>query len=154
MSTTMDQQQKNRVRDALLADARAELQASVENVEGEHAAAEVVEDSSTSVDDISHADEAGDLAGLFEDSASRQTERVTQIEGIDFTVRDTVGVGSIVEIDGQRYVVGVVASPFEADGVSYEGISEDSPLYQAISGKRAGEEFTVNDRKQKLTFVA
>ena len=152
--TTMDAAAKGRVKDALVASARAQLQASEGQVSSEEAAATVDQDSSYAVDDLSKSDEAGDMSALFEGAAARQKANVDAIQALDVAPRDTVGPGAIVGFGGARYLVGVVADSFEVDGVSYEGISTDSPIYPAIEGLRAGDSFTFRDASQSIDFLA
>lgn len=150
----MDTAAKARVRDTLLARARDEVAAAQTNVEAERAAGKLDQDSSFSVDDQSQTDEAGDLAALFEQAVARQQADVAGIERLDFGPRDSIGPGAIIGLDGARYVVGVVAEALECDGVTYEGMSIDSPLYAALAGHRAGETVSFRSRDHHIDFVA
>jgi hypothetical protein len=145
---------KSRVKDALLRQVEAELQAARGGVAREDSAAKLDQDSSFSVDDQSQAAEAGDLGGLFEGSEQRQAGILSQIEKLDFGPRSEVGPGAIIGFDGDRYVVGVVAAAFECDGATYEGISTDAPIYATIAGLHAGDTFTFAGREHHLDFVS
>ena len=81
--TTMDAAAKGRVKDALVASARAQLQASEGQVSSEEAAATVDQDSPYAVDDLSQSDEAGDMSALFEGAAARQKANVDAIQALD-----------------------------------------------------------------------
>ncbi len=153
-TTTMDGAAKQRVRAALLEQAEHALQGLTSQVADDHSAAEVDQDDSTSVDDISQADEAGDLGALFEQSEAHRRAALKQIEGLDFAVTDTVAPGAVVGFDGARFVVGVVTDGFECDGVTYEGISEDAPIFAPMAGLRLGDEFTFNDQAHRIDFLA
>ena len=63
------------------------------------------------------------------------------LEQIDFSLTDVVRPGAIVGIDGHRDVVGISGEPFEVDGVTYETISTEAPLYAAIEGLRLGDTY-------------
>lgn len=150
----MDVSAKQRVKDALVARARAELEASEAQVSSEEAAATVDQDSSYSVDDLSQSDEAGDMTALFEGAAARQKANLTAIEALDVAPTDAVGPGAIVGFDGARYLVGVVADSFEVDDVSYEGIWTDSPIYSTIEGLHRGDSFDFRDSSHEIDFLA
>lgn len=151
---TMDQGAKDRVRAALTAHAGEAARALAESVGAEHAAAEIDQDASYSVDDQSQSDEAGDLAGLTERSQASRAADLAAIEALDFSLTDIVRPGAVVGFGGQRYVVGAVADTFTADGVDYEGISADAPLAAALLGLREGDTFTFRDRQHTLELVA
>jgi hypothetical protein len=150
----MDSVAKQRVKDALLAQVEAELQASRASVAREDSAAKLDADSSYSVDDQSQADEAGDLGGLFEGIEERQAGTLGRIADLDFGPKTEVSPGAIVGFDGDRYVVGVVAAAFECDGITYEGISPDSPIYATLKGLQPGDTFTFDAREHRIDTVA
>jgi hypothetical protein len=79
---TMNGIAKRRIKDALVARARTQAEASRESIEDHESAAEVDQDSSLSVDDLSQADAAGDLTALFEENAAKQAADVAAIEGL------------------------------------------------------------------------
>lgn len=152
--TTIDAQAKQRVRDALLEHVRANLTAAEQSVAAHEDAAQVEQDGATSVDDLSQADAAGDLTALMEESVASQEQDLEEITELNFAPAETVAAGALVGFGGARYVVGVVSSPFEADGHTYEGISTDSPVYAAIEGKSVGDTFEVAGKTQTIEFLA
>jgi hypothetical protein len=152
--TAIDAAAKSRVRDALLAAARAELAATERHLADERAAAELAPDEPTAAYDVSQSDEAGDLHGLFDRTAEEQRASIEAIEALDFSPATMVRPGVLVGFGGDRYVVGVVASAFEVDGATYEGISPDSPAYAVLKGLADGEKFELNGRSQTVDFVA
>ncbi|WP_265442470.1 hypothetical protein [Flexivirga meconopsidis] len=152
--TTMDAAAKQRVKDALVRHLKGELDASQTAASTEQRTAQVDPDDSHSVDDTAQLDEAGDKNALFEQVTDTERSDVSTAEGLDMSATDVVRPGAIVGFGGDRYVVGVVTDSFDANGVSYEGISQDSPVYAEIDGKRAGDTFTINDRQARIDFLA
>lgn len=150
----MDTTAKQRVKDALVANAREELAAMRENLRSEDAAARIDQDSSFSVDDLSQSDEAGDFAGLLQQAIDRRTAELAELEAWDVSPREQVGPGAVVGFGGRRFVVGVTSGGVECDGFSYQGLSTDSPIYPHLEGCRAGEEFTFRERTHTVEFVA
>jgi hypothetical protein len=152
--TSLSLTTKLRVKDALLDHARAELRAQIDSADNERDAGQLDHDTSLEVDDISQADEAGDLESLLADSATKQKQLVERIEDLDFTHTDRVAAGAIVGFGGLRYVVGVAVGPFQSDGVTYEGIALDSPVYAEIEGLRVGDRFALEGVEQRIDVVA
>lgn len=150
----MDSAAKQRIKEALVAQATEALDALRAQVGDDDAASRIPEDTSYQEDDLSQADEAGDLAALFERSLAHQQSVLATIEALDVTPADVVRPGAVVSFDGASYVVGVVADTFEVDGISYEGISADSPVGEAIAGLKEGDSFSVNGHEHTLDTVA
>ncbi|TCC03946.1 hypothetical protein [Kribbella soli] len=149
----MDGKAKLRVKEALVAHLEAHLRATDAAVGREGSAARLDPDSSFSVDDQSQSDQAGDLGGLYEDVAERQHGTVAQAESIDFAPTSEIRPGAIVVLDDNHYVVGVVSSPFECDGVTYEGMTTDAPLYAALKNLRSGDTFTFAATEHRIDSV-
>jgi hypothetical protein len=152
--TSLSSTTKLRVRDAMLDRARAALRAQVANARTERDAGELDQDTSLEPDEISQAREAGDIEGLLADSATRQQQLVDRIEALDFTRTDQVAPGAIVGFGGLRYVVGVGVGPFQCEGVTYEGIAIDAPVYAEIEGLRVGDRFSFAGGEQRIDMVA
>lgn len=144
---------KQLVKDALRAQAQADLDAAREWESDEHAAAELDPDDNHSVDDQSQADEAADMANLAEHAISRDEEALAAIDALDMTPTDVVRDGALVGFGGRHYVVGVAAREVDVDGVTYEGIAPDSPVYDAIAGLGAGASFRVGGTEHRLDTV-
>lgn len=148
-----DDSAKQRVKDALKAHGEAQLEASGQAVSSERSAAELDPEAPYSSDDLSQSDAAGELHGLLESAHERQLADLAAVDRLDFGVKDVVEPGAIVAFGGDHYVVGVVADAFECDGVAYEGISTESPVFHAIAGLRAGDTFTFNGHEHRLDLV-
>lgn len=145
---------KTRIKDAFLAQAKSEQAGTAESIADEHQAAEPDTTDPYTEGDQSQADEAGDLVGIFEKVQATQDADVATIADLDVSPTDTVRPGALVEFDGGHYLVGIVGPAVEVDGVSYEGLSGDSPLYAVLSGKRAGDTFSFRDKEHTLDSVS
>jgi hypothetical protein len=150
----MDGEAKLRVRDALRARVEIQLSSSTQAVADERSAAELDPTSSYTSDDVSQSDEEGELAELLGGSEDHQLGVLRTIDGLDFGPHSTVVPGAIIAFGGDHYVVGVVAEAFDCDGITYEGISADSPVYAVIRGLSVGDSFTFNGHEHRLDLVA
>lgn len=154
MSTTLDDAAMKRIKEALVARAKQRLAVTEQAADLDDAAAQVVEDSSVSEDDVWQAEVAGDMSELLDAAADHRSAALKAIEDLDMSPTDVIRPGAIVEVGGYRYVAGIVVDGVEVDGVAYDGLSLESPLYQAIEGKHVGDEVVVNGKKQKITLIA
>lgn len=154
MSETLDPQAKARVKEALLAQAHGRLAALRESASAGAFAAEVDQDSSFSVDDLSLADAAGNFTGLLEESAATQQATIDRIEKLNFETAQQVSPGAIVGFGGERFIVGAGGVDLECDGVAYQGISTDAPIYAAIQGLALGDTFEFRGRTQRIDLLA
>lgn len=61
--------------------------------------------------------------------------------------------GALVMTDKTNVLVGVSIGKVVVDGKTFFTISTDSPLYQAMDGKKKGETFAFRDQKQTVLDV-
>lgn len=63
---------------------------------------------------------------------------------------EEIQLGDVVETDKGHFFVAVPADEFTIDGVAYRGISAESPLFQALKGKKNGDTVVINDNRFTL----
>jgi len=63
---------------------------------------------------------------------------------------EEIQLGDVVETDKGNFFVAVPADEFTIEGVSYRGISAESPLFQALKGKKNGDSVVINDNRFTL----
>ncbi|CAN5226743.1 hypothetical protein BH09BAC1_BH09BAC1_05880 [soil metagenome] len=68
-------------------------------------------------------------------------------------VNSTVKHGALVMTDKTNLLVGVSIGKVIVEGKTVFTISTDSPLYQAMEGKKKGETFSFRDQSQKVIDV-
>lgn len=67
---------------------------------------------------------------------------------------EEVKFGSVIETDKSYYFVSVPVGKIEMeDGSTVYAISTEAPIYQAMKGKKAGDEFTFNDETMEIKEV-
>lgn len=124
-----------------------------DEVDTQHSASELDQESAYDIDDQFQADTAGDLAGLFERAEAGQRARVAAVDALDFGPKETAEPGAVVVLDDQVYVIGVATEPFQVDGREVVGISTDAPIWLALRGTRAGDTFTFDGRTRHVDAV-
>ncbi|WP_407481442.1 hypothetical protein [Elizabethkingia meningoseptica] len=65
-----------------------------------------------------------------------------------------IGLGAYVETSMGNFYISESLGKINADGVAVVAVSANAPLVQAMLKKKAGEEFELNGKKQKITLVA
>ena len=151
MSTT----ERNETKSAIIAHLLEEKEASYKNMmamqEAEVAAAE-------------QANENGD--GQFQGGKTGQTlnrveARASVVESLQKDINVLSGLdsieptgeiqlGDVIETDQGNFFVAVAADEFSVNGKTYRGISTDSPLFQALKGKKDGDTVAINDNEFSL----
>lgn len=104
-------------------------------------------------DDIAASRGNADLAAAFDTPVHTHHAKIDVIENLDFSPKDTVEPGAVVSFGGRNLVVAVSTARFEIGGVTYMGISPQSPIYKAMAGLQAGEEFQFNGQSMVIDDV-
>lgn len=68
-------------------------------------------------------------------------------------LRDTVQPWSIVETDKQNFLVFMPQDELSADDKNYIGISEASPIFKEMEGKKAGETFKFGEQEYNIKAI-
>ncbi len=133
-------------------------------VELEGELAELIAKRSDIAEKIANARDYGDLSENAEYDAAREEQamlesRITEVEDIlqnadiiKATKSSTVKVGSTVQLKNGAKVTYRVVGPVEADPMEGK-ISNESPIGQALMGKKAGDKVTIVTPKGETTYT-
>jgi transcription elongation factor GreA len=116
-------------------------------------------------DKIAEARDYGDLSENAEYDAAREEQgivetRITEIEDILLNAeliiggkKDAVGLGSVVTLKtGSKEVTYTVVGPVEANPLEGK-ISNESPIGEALMGKKVNDHVTINTPKGELDYT-
>jgi hypothetical protein len=92
----------------------------------------------------SQEEQSGVEAHRFEEQVHLHQGHRTLIETLDFGPTEVVRPGALVKVNDRYFVIAVPAPILRIGGIEISGISSDSPLFQAMEGLRAGNEFEWN----------
>lgn len=137
---------KQAVHDKLLSMEAAELATAIAHYEAFMQQSQMDERETHDKDDMVASRENADLAAAFDTPVQTHHAKIDVIENLDFSLTDTVGPGAVVSFNNRNFVVAVATAQFDVDGVTYMGISPQSPIYKAMAGAKAGESFDHNGR--------
>lgn len=104
-------------------------------------------------DDIAVSRESADLAAAFDAPVQTHHAKIDVIENLDFALTDTVRPGAVVRFHDRSFIVAISTARFELDGVTYMGISTQSPIYKAMDGLQAGDSFAHNGVEYEIQDV-
>ncbi|MDN5787907.1 hypothetical protein [Pseudorhodobacter sp.] len=144
---------KTAVRAAMLALEQAELDYAEEKHDSTAEESLLDDRENWDKDDIAMSRTAADQAMALDQPVFIHTAKIEALEEMDFALTDTVEPGAIVVVGGRNFVVAVATSQFDCDGKTYMGISEDSPIFRAMDGLKAGESFDLNGKTLKIDDV-
>lgn len=130
-----------------------ELDHAIEHYEAFLADAKVDAREAHSQDDYATARQNADLADAFDHPIHDHRAKLELIEALDFGPKTQAEPGAVVGWAGRHFVVSTSTRRFSCDGLEFMGISQDAPVYKAIKGLSAGDEFTLNGRCMVLDEV-
>jgi hypothetical protein len=105
------------------------------------------------IDEHAQAVFASDLSEAFDQPVHAHAEKIAKLHRIDFGPKHRVEEGAIVKMMKRCFVIAVATDRFVCDGTELMGISAQAPLFEAIEGKSAGDEFSFNGRKLVVDLV-
>ncbi len=104
-------------------------------------------------DDLVGARENADLAAAFDHPVQAHHAKIDVLENLDFSMTETVRPGAVVRFNGRNFVVAVSTTRFDVDGQTYMGISQQSPIYKAMTGLQTGDTFVHNGNEIEIENV-
>jgi len=91
---------------------------------------------------------------MYSQQLQVELEQLETLHKIDLTVQhDTVEFGSVVETNLQKVFVSIGRGKFLVENDPYFAISPKVPFFQAIRGKKKGDEVLFNGRKVKILDI-
>jgi hypothetical protein len=124
-----------------------------EKIETSHSMVDVDEGDTLDPEDYSHQYESGEIENLMKVQLAKAKQNLTQLKSIDFSKKDTVTPGAIVQTPRFNFFIGLATVPFDADGLHIVGISIDSPIYSVMNGKKEGDKFSFSGIDYEITKI-
>ena len=151
---TQDRQAlKSALRDRMLSLEAAELTTAKEHYERFIADAKLDDREQHDKSDIAEARENADLAAAFDHPVKDHHAKIDVLENLDFSVTENVRPGAVVGFGGRHVIVAVSTAQFDHDGVTYIGISPQSPIYKAMNGLAARDSFAFHGKDVTIDEV-
>lgn len=135
---------KTELRDRMLALESEELRAARDHYAAFLKDSRLAENEPHERDEMAAARVAADLAHGFDDPIHDHEAKIDALEALDTGPSAEVGPGAVVTLGGRHFIVAVSTRKFDCGGVTYMGISQESPIYKKMAGLQAGDSFAEN----------
>lgn len=96
-------------------------------------------------EDFSHQAESNEMKTIFEQKLKKAEADLSILDKMDFSTKETIEPGAIIATEKFNFFIGLAMIPFEFDTKMIVGISEESPIYKVMEGKKAGDTFSYSD---------
>lgn len=107
----------------------------------------------TDPDDHSHLNQSLDVAKKIDTVIHEHEHHLETINALSFEQTNVVEPGAIVSVNGRCMIIGVSKPQFEIEGRKFIGVSTSAPIYEALKGKKTGDEFIFNKNKFTIEVV-
>lgn len=125
----------------------------VEKMEYSHSMVDIDEEDVRDPDDFSHQWESGEMEHLMKVQLNKAKSCMTKLITIDFAPKTKAITGAYVETNQLNFFIGLSTIPFEFEGKTIIGISEESPIYSLMAGKCVNEQFEFAGRTYSITKI-
>jgi hypothetical protein len=85
--------------------------------------------------------------------ANKELELLESLKNTLDLIRNKAMLGAVVVTNHNIFSITVSIEKFEVDGDTYVGVSVQSPIFHAMSGKRKGESFTFKRKTYKIKDI-
>ncbi len=144
---------KDKLKQKLLELKREDTNASYEGFDTLLASHLAIDADTIDSDDLSHTNASAEVTNTLDDMYDEDLDDYRLLESITFEPTKTVRVGAVVQINSKKLVVAVAIPNFTYDGEEYIAISSKAPIYSKIKNKKAGDSFTINNKKYTIENV-
>lgn len=105
-------------------------------------------------EDFSHQVEQGDMEMRMRNQLSKAKNYLHLLDSLPNRESDVVSVGALVETDSLDFVIGIPTVALHIDEDIVMGVSSKAPIYRAMRGKKAGDEFSYGKRKYLIKKIS
>lgn len=113
-----------------------------EKVEYSHSMVDIDEGDTIDPEDHSNQWLSGEVEQLMKVQLNKAKGNLVKLNTVNFSPKTRVAPGALVETEKFNFFVGFSMIPFECEGLSIVGISEDSPIYSIMANKKKGDQFS------------
>lgn len=106
-----------------------------------HSMVDIDEENTHDPEDYSHQFESGEMEKLIRTQLIKAKLDLSQLVEMDFSPKTSVSPGAFVQTEKFNFFVGFPTVPFDMDGLHIVGVSQASPIFPFMFGKKVGESF-------------
>lgn len=124
-----------------------------EKIYASNNAIDIDESDTIDPEDLSHQSEESTLKLLYQNQLKQAEKDIQSIQKLDFSAKDNVAPGALVDTDSVCFFIGSPVLPFEFEGKRIVGVSADSPIMSEMNGKRTHESFSYNEKHYTIKAI-
>jgi transcription elongation factor GreA len=104
-------------------------------------------------EDLSHQQESNELLMLYKTQLEKSKNELKFLQRVDCGPHDSIQPGSIVETNQFNFFIGHTFPPINLEKGRLIRISLDSPFYEVLKTKKAGESFEFNEHNYTIISI-
>lgn len=105
------------------------------------------------LDDNSHREETEEYLEALETQIHQREWEIDKLQGLDFGPKSSVTEGSVAQVNGQYYVIGIPACQFDHKGKHFIAMSHDAPFYQELMNKKKNDSFFFSKKQYTVESI-
>lgn len=144
---------KRALKEYLISQQRVVVKDLKATVDSYRAGADLDESDTLDPEDYSHQTESGDLGRSLLSPLAQAKEGLSTAEDLNTGACDTIQPGALVELKDMWIYVSISHPAFDFRNVEITPISTEAPIYLAMHGLKAGDEFTRDGRTTRIITV-
>lgn len=124
-----------------------------EKIEMVHSMTDIDELDVIDKEDSSHQYESKEMEELVKSQLSKEEDSLALLNSIDFGAKTTCVPGAIIKTKDFNFIIGISTMPFDFQGSHFVGISVNSPIYDALTKAKTGEDFSFRDNSYIIESI-
>jgi len=144
---------KSVMKDHIVSAMTAHIAALSESLEAFRSGADLDEDNTIDSEDISRQQEASDMAQRIQLQLDQAQADLKRLHLLSTDACEVADLGALVITDTHIFYISTAAKSLLMDGQTVQPISDKSPIFMAMYGKKSGQSFTVGDHTYTINAI-
>lgn len=144
---------KQKIKETLIGIQQEKLKELMDRVGALIAEIDIDDNDTIDPEDLSHHTESNELLQLFRKQLEKCKTDLNFLQHINVDTHDKIQAGSIVSTQEFNFFIGHTFPPINWEDGRLIGISTDSPFYEVLKTKSAGETFEFNNHNYTILTV-
>lgn len=124
-----------------------------EKINVAHSMVDIDESDTIDPEDRSHQYESGEMENLVKTQLQKAKADFETLKNLDFGTKTIVEPGAFVQTEKFNFIVGFPVVPFDFGEMHIVGISQASPIYQFMTGKKVNDSFEFGGKHYTIKAI-
>ncbi len=148
---TIKHVEKSKIISFLLADKEASYRNMMQNQQADMREAAKSNEEGENLFDDGKVDQSINRVEAKASAVEALQREINLLRGLDsIKANENIQLGDVIQTNHGNFFVAVPEEAFTVEGITYRGISTESPLFRALAGKSDGDTVTVNGTEFEL----